>query len=108
MTTRFDYLSFDALSIFRQKTLKAFVECLETKLEEITFGQKHREMSFVQFNAKKPLEDYHANALRALEEFYMWTGKLLREEQTLRISQNATLKDYTDCKQDGEKKNGHP
>ncbi len=64
--SRFDYVKYDAISQDQQESFKQQAIALESQLD---CYPDSREKSL---------------ALTALEEFYMWTGKLIRNNQIIR------------------------
>lgn len=69
--SRFDYVEYDGLAMNLQADLKSTMTSLE---------------NFINFNLKSPRAK--ALALTKLEEFYMWTGKAIRDDQ---ITRNGTV-----------------
>lgn len=66
MSGRFDYVKYDELAQQQQATFKGNVEHLEAMVNQLGAGENQ------------------TRALVALEEFYMWVGKAIRDEQIKR------------------------
>ena len=67
MSKRFDYIKYDDLSIKNQDLFK--MQCMNLEAD-------------IQRLIKSPVEKHLA--LVKLEEFYMWIGKAIKKDQTLR------------------------
>jgi len=69
MSSRFDYVKYDEISVDKQETFKHFFEDIEAY-------------------AMDALPDSRARSLllTALEEAYMWTGKAIRDDQIKRVA----------------------
>jgi hypothetical protein len=64
MNSRFDYIKYDQVSEQNQLCIKLHVVTLEKRVDELVRNQRAK-----------------ASAMRCLEEFYMWIGKGIREDQ---------------------------
>jgi hypothetical protein len=64
MSARFDYVKYDKASEENQLCLKLHVVSLEKRVDELVKNTRAK-----------------ANAMRCLEEFYMWVGKGIRDDQ---------------------------
>ncbi len=80
--SRFDYVKYDDDAVFIQKTIKAKVEELETLLcvRDTDADSTKRSKSL---------------AIQALEVFYMWTGKAIRDDQIKRNGEAELQKERT-------------
>lgn len=75
--SRFDYVKYDEVAQARQNKVKALVGELESVIAAI--GRVGDAVSMDgQMNRSKAL------AVTKLEEFYMWVGKAIRDEQIVR------------------------
>lgn len=66
MISRFDYVAYDAEAALQQAELKNIVQDLETKIYNLG------------------LTEYTDDAIKQLEIFYMYCGKIIRDQQILR------------------------
>lgn len=80
--SRFDYVKYDENAIKLQAGIKTVVEGLEQTLD-----------AFVPPGKPSEAGRYRALAITALEEFYTWVGKAIKENQIARnlAEQNAKL-----------------
>jgi hypothetical protein len=74
--SRFDYVKYDDRAAARQNKLKKMVQELDQEIASI--GQDIMGALGGQMNRSKAL------AITKLEEFYMWVGKAIRDEQIAR------------------------
>lgn len=77
--SRFDYVKYDALAQIGQEYFKTQVTILEKAIDQHKPGRAH------------------SLALTALEECYMWIGKMIRDEQIARNG-SAPLQEDRDPK----------
>ena len=67
MSGRFDYVKYDQRAVNQQNHIKTEVEGLELYLDKFLPNSRAKDL-----------------ALQALEEFYMWCGKAIRDDQVKR------------------------
>lgn len=83
MASRFDYVRYDENAQLMQENLKEKVQELERNIKGIGINSAMRSTA-EQANTVGSLNRSKALALTALEEFYMWVGKAIRDDQILR------------------------
>ncbi len=86
--SRFDYVAYDKKAQIQQAMFKEWVKLIEGGITGM--GGSPRAMEY---------------ALKALEECYMWCGKLIRDEQFVRNESTHPIRDESTTPQE-ERSNG--
>lgn len=83
MPSRFDYVKYDVDAVLMQDSFKSKVAEIEKNIGALGINSIMRAKAD-QVDAINSLSRSKAMALTKLEEFYMWVGKAVRDDQIVR------------------------
>lgn len=82
MPSRFDYVKYDDTAVLLQDRFKKIVQELEADIG--TIGAESINKAPPGYPSVGSLARSKAMAMTCLEEFYMWVGKAIRDDQLVR------------------------